>query len=49
MPVPIHLLRASIPEVKIGLLTRLSRPAQVAFETYALAREVAVSVLAQLR
>lgn len=37
------------PEMKIRLLTRLSQPAQVAFETYALAREVATSVRAQLR
>lgn len=36
-------------EAKGRILTRLSRPAQVAFETYALAREVAVAVSAGLR
>lgn len=38
-----------LPAEKMHLLMRLSRPAQVAFETYALAREVATSVVAQLR
>jgi hypothetical protein len=38
-----------LPAEKVRLLMRLSRPAQVAFETYALAREVATSVVAQLR
>lgn len=36
-------------EMKMRLIARLSRPAQVAFETYALAREVAAHVVAQLR
>jgi hypothetical protein len=36
-------------EAKGRILSRLSRPAQVAFETYALAREVAVAVSAGLR
>jgi hypothetical protein len=36
-------------EAKMRLLSRLSRPSQVAFETYALAREVATHVVAQLR
>jgi hypothetical protein len=36
-------------EAKMLLLARLSRPAQVAFETYAPAREVATHVAAQLR
>jgi hypothetical protein len=37
------------PEMKLHVLARLSRPAQVAFETYALAREVAIRVVSQLR
>lgn len=37
-----------LPAEKVRLLMRLSRPAKVAFETYALAREVAASVVAQL-
>lgn len=37
------------PGAKVHLIGRLSRPSQVAFETYALAREVAASVAAQLR
>jgi hypothetical protein len=36
-------------EAKGRILARLSRPSQVAFETYALAREVAVAVSAGLR
>ncbi|MFN8538883.1 MAG: hypothetical protein U0232_15590 [Thermomicrobiales bacterium] len=36
-------------EAKGRILSRLSRPAQVAFETYALAREVAVAVSTGLR
>lgn len=36
------------PEVKLRLIARLPRAAQVAFETYGLAREVATSVVAQL-
>jgi hypothetical protein len=36
-------------EAKGRILSRPSRPAQVAFETYALAREVAVAVSAGLR
>jgi hypothetical protein len=37
------------PEVKMQLIARLSRPTQVAFETYALAREVATKVKALLQ
>jgi len=36
------------PEAKMRLIARLSRPSQVAFETYALAREVATKVKALL-
>jgi hypothetical protein len=36
-------------EMKLRLIARLTRPAQVAFETYALAREVAAHVVAQLQ
>jgi hypothetical protein len=35
---------ALAPEVKMRPIARLSRPSQVAFETYALAREVATKV-----
>jgi hypothetical protein len=37
------------PEAKMRLSARLSRPSQVAFETYALAREVATKVRALLQ
>lgn len=36
-------------ELKLRLIGRLTRPAQVAFETYALAREVASHVVLRLR
>lgn len=36
-------------ELKLRLIGRLTRPAQVAFETYALARKVASHVVLQLR
>lgn len=37
------------PQEKLRVIARLSRSAQVAFETYALAREVAATVVARLR